>query len=192
MEWLILIALVLVVVVVAVVALNKRRSAQLRDRFGPEYERAVDRHGDRRSAESELRERLDRRRHTDLRELTEDDRDRYAGRWRVVQGMFVDDPRRAVEEGAMLVEQVMAERGYLASGDDTSDDSGDDAVVHDRYELVAVDHPELVEHYRSTRAGDVGSDSVDGLRQAFLRHRELFEALVHGDRARETEEVARA
>lgn len=191
MELLILIALVVVVVAVVVVALNKRRSAQLRDRFGPEYERVVDRHGDRRSAESELRERLDRRRHADLRELTEDDRDRYAGRWRVVQGMFVDDPRRAVDEGAQLVEQVMAERGYLASDDATHDDDGDGAVDHDRYELVAVDHPGLVEHYRSARSGDLGSESVDELRQAFLHHRQLFEALVQGEQA-EQAEVARA
>jgi hypothetical protein len=182
MMWLTLVALVVVALAVALVAIDKRRSTQLRARFGPEYERAVDRHGDRRAAESELRERLARRRDTDLRELTPEDRDRYAQRWQRVQAAFVDDPRRAVNEAALLVEQVMAERGYLGTDADADADSDGEG---DRYELVAVDHPELVERFRSADA----SGSGDDLREEFLHHRELFGELVNGDGAEPTEAV---
>ena len=58
--------------------------------------------------------------------------------------------------------------------------------VADRYELVAVDHPALVERLRN--APRVGSDgdgvdgapalSADDLRVLFLQHQEMFEALV--------------
>jgi hypothetical protein len=189
MMWLTLVVLVVVAIAVALVVIDKRRSTQLRARFGPEYERAVDCHGDRRAAESELRGRLARRRDTDLRELTPEDRNRYAERWQRVQAAFVDDPRRAVGEAAVLVEQVMAERGYLADGTDAdgadADGDGDGDGGGDRYELVAVDHPELVERFRSADA----SGSVDDLREQFLHHRELFGELVKGDGAEHAEAV---
>jgi hypothetical protein len=190
MMWLTLVILVVVALAATLVVIDKRRSTQLRARFGPEYERAVDRHGDRRAAESELRERLARRRDTDLRELTPEDRDRYAQRWQRVQAAFVDDPRRAVNEAALLVEQVMAERGYLGTGTGTDvdvdvDGDGDGEGDGDRYELVAVDHPELVERFRSADA----SGSADDLREEFLHHRELFGELVNGDGAEPTEAV---
>lgn len=186
MMWLMLVVLAAVVIAVGLFVIDKRRSTQLRARFGPEYERAVDRHGDRRAAEAELRGRLARRRATDLRELTPEDRDRYAERWQRVQAAFVDDPRRAVGEAAALVEQAMAERGYLPAGtDDDGDRDRDGDDDGDRYALVAVDHPELVERFR---AAD-GSGSVDDLRRQFLHHRELFGALVDGDRAERSEVV---
>ncbi|HEY8764600.1 MAG TPA: hypothetical protein VIM18_10430, partial [Solirubrobacteraceae bacterium] len=53
-------------IVVAVVAATawwysqKRRSEQLHQRFGPEYERAVDEHGDRGRAEAALEDRKER------------------------------------------------------------------------------------------------------------------------------------
>jgi hypothetical protein len=180
MMWLMLVVLAALAIALGLFLLVKRRSAQLQERFGPEYERAVDRHGDRRAAESELRGRLARRRDTDVRELSPDDRGRYAERWQRVQAAFVDDPRRAVSEAAVLVEQAMAERGYLAGGTDDDDDGGSD-----RYQLVAVDHPELVERFRAADA----SGSVDDLREQFLHHRELFGALVHGDGAERVEGV---
>lgn len=180
MMWLMLVVLAVLAVAAAWVVVDKRRSTQLRDRFGPEYERVAERHGDRRAAESELRGRLARRRDTDLRELTPEDRDRYAQRWQRVQAAFVDDPRRAVNEAALLVEQAMAERGYLDAGGE-----GDGDSERDRYELVAVDHPELVERFRTADA----SGSVDDLRAEFLCHRELFDALVNGDPAAHAEAV---
>jgi hypothetical protein len=190
MTWLIVVLAVVAVVAIGIVVVEKRRSALLRDRFGPEYERALDRHGDRRAAESDLRARLKRRREVDLRDLTVESRERYTSRWRLVQAAFVDDPRGSVHEAGALVEQVMAERGYLVTDADADHDG--DGVV-DRYELVAVDHPRLVERLRAVRSagdGDEGrsgatlgseSGSVDELRETFLRLRDLFDAMTEVD-----------
>ena len=59
----ILIAAVAVIIVAAVVvaALRQRRSATLQQRFGPEYDRAVQQRGSRRKAEAELGSRVERR-----------------------------------------------------------------------------------------------------------------------------------
>jgi hypothetical protein len=188
MTWLIVVLAIVAVVAIGIVVVEKRRSALLRERFGPEYERALDRHGDRRAAESDLRARLKRRREVDLRDLTVESHERYTGRWRLVQAAFVDDPRGSVHEAGALVEQVMAERGYLVTDADADQDG--DGVV-DRYELVAVDHPTLVERLRSVRSagdGDGGeatlgteSGSVDELRETFLRLRDLFDAMTEVD-----------
>jgi hypothetical protein len=187
MTWFLIALAVVAVVAIGLVIADRLRSAQLRERFGPEYERTLERHGNRRAAESDLRQRLKRHRKVDLRELTPESRDRYTTRWRTIQAAFVDDPRGSVDEAAALVDRVMDERGYLATDDGAADDGaaadGDGDGHVDRYELVAVDHPTLVEELRAAQAGDGRSRanaSVDALRNAFLHHRELFDALVRG------------
>jgi hypothetical protein len=77
MAWVIL----AIVVVLALVAIGwlwarVRRTEHLQDRFGPEYGRAVDEHGDSRSAEKELREREARREQFDIRPLAPESRAR--------------------------------------------------------------------------------------------------------------------
>jgi len=47
------IAVVIVIVVAALIVMRKRRSDQLKQRFGPEYDRAVLQHGDARHAEAQ-------------------------------------------------------------------------------------------------------------------------------------------
>jgi hypothetical protein len=56
----------------------------------------------------------------------------------------------------------------------------------ERAELVAADHPQIVQHYRAAHAareahhghpGDVGTEE---LRQAFMHYRALFDELVSG------------
>lgn len=201
MTWLMLVILVAAVVAIGIVMIDRRRSADLRQQFGPEYERAVEQHGDRRAAESALRERLDRRRSSDVHDLPPEDRERLAARWRVVQTGFVDDPQGSVAEAARLVEEAMAARGYLIDARaDASDGAihGDGAVDAeavdagavdgrgDRYDLVAVDHPMLVERFRTAPRVGAGTDGVDAapalsaddLRTLFLQHHELFEALL--------------
>ncbi len=170
MTWLIIIAIVVVLVVGAVAYLQKR-SAALKDRFGPEYERVVEERGDRRTAEAELRDRAKRHDALELHDLTPEAHDAYADQWLAVQAGFVDDPARTVAEADALVAQVMRDRGYPVD------------EWEERYEMVSVDHPELADNYRvahaihERRAGDTDV-SLDDLREAFQRYRSLFDELL--------------
>ncbi len=145
MTWVILTLVVVAVLVVAAVVIEQQRSAMLKRRFGPEYERAIDEHGDRRAAEGALRQRLKRRKSVELLDLTPATAERYSAQWRAVQAGFVDDPQGSVTSARTLVDQLIVERGYR-------DGEGADVGAGDRMELVAIDHPEQVAHYRDGRA----------------------------------------
>ena len=164
-----------VVVVVAALAIwqvtARQRRERLRGRFGPEYDRTLDRTaGDRRAAESELAEREKRREQLEIRPLSAAARDRYSGSWREVQALFVDEPRTAVRDADQLVISVMRERGYPM--DDFEQRAAD----------VSVDHPDVVENYRAahriSEASERGDATTEDLRQAMRHYRALFEDLL--------------
>ncbi|MGR6921337.1 hypothetical protein ACU635_44445 [[Actinomadura] parvosata] len=168
------------VVVVAVVALaavgyfvlqQQKRRAHLRERFGPEYERMVAEHDNRREAEQELLNREQRHAELDIRPLTQESRDTYASRWTEVQERFVDAPGFAVTEADQLVTAVMAERGYPTEN------------FEQRVSDLSVGHAETLDHYRkaheiSGRAARKEA-STEELRQAMVHYRALFEELLH-------------
>ena len=171
-----LIALVVVVVLVIVVAIalymRKRRktTAELRDRFGPEYERAVLQHGSERKAEAKLADRETRVEMLKIRDLDATERERYVAQWQAVQSRFVDYPKGAVTEADELVCSLMRTRGYpVADFDQRAAD-------------ISVDHPRVVENYRS--AHDIalrlgrGEASTEELRTAMIHYRSLFDELV--------------
>ena len=173
MTWLVVALVAVALIAIGAYVMERQRSAALRRRFGPEYERALgEADGNRRAAETQLRERLRRRAAVDVRDLEPAVRARYSSRWRALQMGFVDDPAAAVAEAAALVDQLVDERGYAAAA--SADDGADD-----RYELVAVDHAVAVEQHRQAR-GVPDDGPVDDLRQAFLHHRALFQALLGG------------
>lgn len=173
MTWLVVALVAVALIAIGAYVMERQRSAALRRRFGPEYERALgEADGNRRAAETQLRERLRRRAAVDVRDLEPAVRARYSSRWRALQMGFVDDPAAAVAEAAALVDQLVDERGYAAAA--SADDGADD-----RYELVAVDHAVAVEQHRQAR-GVPHDGPVDDLRQAFLHHRALFQALLGG------------
>ena len=116
--------------------LQKKKTQELRTKFGPEYDKAVDAHQDRSHAESELEKREKRVAQFHVRPLRDDERARYAEDWRVEQSLFVDDPRAAVKHADTLVQDVMKRRGYPVS--DFEQNAAD----------LSVDHPRVVEHYR--------------------------------------------
>ncbi|HET6952687.1 MAG TPA: hypothetical protein VFI47_20055 [Acidimicrobiales bacterium] len=181
MTWVIVLLVVALIVVAGALVMERWRSAALRARFGPEYERAVEAHGDRRGAEAALRTRVKQRAEIDLREMTPAVVEPLVREWRTVQSSFVDEPRASVSAAEALVERAMTVRGYPTT---VADDGGD------RLDLVAVDHGDLVGGYRKARSavhrdgGDAEEVSLDDLRQVFLRYRALFDALV--DRRAET------
>ena len=170
------VVLVLIVAAVALSVYRKKQTDQLRNDFGDEYERAVELGGDRRSAESELRERRKMHDSLDIRPLTTLEAGGFASRWRDVQARFVDDPDNAVAGADDLVAEVMRTRGYDLDAID------DDTDGRDVIDLVSVDHPDVVQQYREGhdlyRRSLTGDGSTEDLRQAMMRFRSLFEALV--------------
>src|SRR5262245_47018658 len=106
-EWIAVVAAVAIGVALIVWLVATRSSRQshamLKRRFGPEYERAVQKHGDVASAERELRERQKRVESLQLKPLSEADRERFSADWEVVQARFVDDPSGAVGAADELI-----------------------------------------------------------------------------------------
>jgi hypothetical protein len=168
--WVLLIVLVVLVAAAVWAAARQRRSASLRNRFGPEYDRTVESAEDRRGAEHDLLDRARRRERLDIVPLPEAARARYAEQWRVIQERFIDDPAGSVGAAHSLLDQVMSERGYP-----TRD-------FEEQADLVSVDHPRVVENYRAayavyTRQRE-GQASTEDLRDALVRYRSLFDELL--------------
>jgi hypothetical protein len=163
-------AIVVLAVVVFLVARRVRQRRELRDWFGPEYDRSVESARSRRAAEGDLARRSERREGLEIRPLTQAAQQRYAAQWNELQRRFVDRPEVAVVEADDLITQVMRDRGYPV--DDFEAQS----------ELVSVDHPGVVQNYRDahgiyTRTTS-GEASTEDLRRAVLAYRVLFEELV--------------
>lgn len=171
----IVIAAAAVIVLLAIVwsATRAKRTRSLQDTFGREYDRTVDQAGDRRAAERELRERQKQHDKLDIRPLSPESRDRYVRRWQSTQTRFVDDPRGAVAEADTLVQEVMQERGYP-----TKD-------FERRVADVSVDHPDVVEKYRTAdgiaRASERGEASTEDMRHSVRHYRALFAELLETD-----------
>ena len=69
-------AVAVVVVLAVFFAMRKRRSRALADRFGSEYDRALEATGEKTKAEAELEARTKRVEHLSIRPLTTNERDR--------------------------------------------------------------------------------------------------------------------
>jgi hypothetical protein len=170
--WIVIVVAIVALAAVAWYVFSQRRTTQLRDRFGPEYDRVSGDVGSKREAESELREREARRENLEIRPLDEASRTRYQESWQDVQKQFVDDPPAAVDAADSLLRAVMGERGYPAEED-----------FDRRAADVSVDHPHVVESYREGRrlahASRTDDDSTtENLRKAMNHYRALFEELV--------------
>ena len=172
--WIVLAVIVLVVLgLVAAAAMRKRRSEQLREGFGPEYDRVVEDTGDRRAAERELSERRKRHEELEIVSLSDGVRARYAEEWKQVQARFVDEPDAAVRDADQLVQRVMSDRGSPVADD-----------FERRAADVSVDYPDVVENFRDGHRLAAESDT-ESLRQAMVHFRSLFAELLEGDRDRE-------
>lgn len=167
---LIALAVLVVLAVLGLLIARKKKSDGLKERFGPEYDRAVDGSDNRRDAERELRQRAERRDELDIRPLDPARRDGYAAEWRVTQEEFVDRPSEAVSQASRLVEQVMRERGYPT--EDFDQMSRD----------VSVDHASVVSEYRAaheiSQRNERGQAGTEQLRQAMVHYRSLFADLL--------------
>jgi hypothetical protein len=171
---LVIVAAVLIAGLVAWLAYRKQQSRRLRERFGPEYDRTMERAGGRREAESDLEERVARRDELELRPLSREARDTYLRQWELTQAEFVDRPGAAVEHAHALLDETMTARGYPVGEE-----------FEERLDLISVDHPDVVEHYRfadrlhhESEAADDTAISTEDRRQALLHYRALFAHLL--------------
>ena len=171
-------ALVVIIVVAVLLGLalavwlymRSKRSAELRERFGPEYRRTVAERGERGEAEKELAQRQRRVEELNIRPLAADERQQFEERWTSVQAQFVDDPPGAIRVADELVGEVMAARGYPVSD------------FEQRASDVSVNHPNVVKNYRLAHkisiASERGEAGTEELRQAMVHYRSLFEELL--------------
>jgi hypothetical protein len=168
--YIVIAVVVVLAIIVAVMLATRRKSEQLHSTFGSEYDRTVETTGDRREAERELSGRVERRKQLNIVPLPEPTRQQYLAQWQRVQAGFVDAPVESVRQADVLVSQVMTDRGYPM------------AEFDQRAEDVSVDHPNVVENYRSAHAislasGQGGADT-EALRRAITEYRALFSDLL--------------
>jgi len=169
----VVVLIVAVAVLLGIMLTRKRQSRHLRSHFGTEYDRAMDKTGDRKKAERELHAREKRVAKFELRPLPPLDRSRYLATWTALQATFVDDPASAVRNADDLLGEIMGARGYPMSD------------FEQRAADLSVDHPTVVQNYRAAHAialkhqhGDAGTED---LRQALIHYRGLFDELVNDD-----------
>ena len=169
----IVILIIVLLVIVAAVGLylfQQQRSKRLRSRFGPEYERAVQEHGSALKAEQALRAREKRMEKMHLRPLSDAERERFGHQWQQIQSRFVDDPAGSIREADHLVYEVMMVRGYPM------------ADFEHRAEDISVDHPEVVQTYRSAHeialSEKEGKATTEDLRKGLVYYRELSDNLI--------------
>lgn len=160
---------IVVVLMIAWLVVRRQRSARLRQRFGPEYDRAVREVGATR-ADAVLLEREKRVEKFSLRAIAPDERERFISEWRVIQSQFVDDPQGAVTAADLLVDKVMQARGYPMTD------------FEQRAADISVGHPHVVANYRAARLIALrhreGQATTEDLRQAMIYYRSLFDDLL--------------
>ncbi len=168
----ILVAVVFLVIgVLLAMAFSRiQQTKQLKERFGSEYDRALNDMGDKRQAESELQARLDHVQKLNIRPLAAEETDRFTREWQATQTEFVDHPLTSLQKANRLIKEVMSARGYPV--DDFEQRAAD----------ISVDHPELVMNYRELHAiaakGNQDGISTEEMRQAMVHGRALFHDLV--------------
>ena len=169
------VALVIVLAVVWVVTRqrNRRKTEELRGRFGSEYDLALREHGSRARAEAALMERVQRVNRMTIRTLSIEERDGFLEEWETIQARFIDHPRGAVTEADELINSILKARGYEGGPFDR------------RIADLSVHHASLVEPYRRANGVTVGAGrnevTTEELRSAMLLYRALIEELLQTD-----------
>jgi limonene-1,2-epoxide hydrolase len=170
------IILISVIVILIAAALwfvyRERRSAHLKEQFGPEYNYTVRQYGDESRAQDALAARARRVERFTVRALSPEEHDRFVQRWESVQRSFVDDPAGSIQGADTLVNELLTARAYPV------------ADFEHRAEDISVDHPHVVQNYRAAHSiyerQVIGKAGTEELRQAFVHYRALFEELLEG------------
>ncbi len=167
---LVVVAIWIVVGLVIWIASRRFRSMRLKKKYGSEYDYTLDKLGDRRTAEAELKEREKRIHQLELHDLDDNERNRYQTEWTEVQAEFVDDPNSSLEQASRLITEVMIARGFPV--EDFEQRTADLSVLY----------PESAPIYRRANAVTTknkdGAATTEDLRQAILDYRTLFTQLL--------------
>ena len=167
-----IVALVVIIAVVVAILVRERRkkTERLRARFGSEYERTVLERGSERNAQAALAAREERIESLKIHDLAPAERERFLNEWQLVQSRFVDHPRGSVIEADELVASLMHARGYPV------------VDFEQRAADISVNHPRVVENYRSAHAIAQRPSSTEitteDMRTAMLQYRALFDELL--------------
>jgi hypothetical protein len=168
-----ILAIVLIVLVAGAIAwlvMQKQKSANLKRRFGSEYDRAIKEYGNRAKAEAELSKREQRVAGLKIIPVTATEAARFSNAWSSLQGRFVDDPKGVVAQADLLVRELMLKRGYPI---------GDFEL---RAADISVDHPGVVKNYRAAQviaARNARAEAdTEELRTAVVHYRTLFDELL--------------
>ncbi|MFD9500135.1 hypothetical protein [Streptomyces sp. NPDC060035] len=165
----IIVAVVLVAVLGYFLVRGRTGGGQgLRRRFGPEYDRTVDRHnGDTKAAEHELAERVKLHGHLEEQPLSQETREAYAARWTAVQEQFIDSPTEAIAEADALLAQLARDRGFP-----------DGSRFEEQTAAISVHHAEHVDGYRKVHTAVRGQGDTEEMRKALIESRALFDVLL--------------
>jgi len=168
---LVIVLAVIALIVVGIIVMawwRIQRSNRLQERFGPEYDRALEEKGDRRQAEKELEARVAHVKALNVRPLSAEEVNRYALEWQETQRQFVDEPLAALQKADRLIREVMKARGYPVED------------FEQRVADISVDYPELVADYRGMHRIAIKEDKAgtEEIRQAMVHGRALFENLI--------------
>ena len=147
-----------------------RRTAALRERFGPEYSVMLLEYGSRRKAEDVLEIRLRHVEALTLRPVNDGERRRCLAEWDDIQRRFADHPRGAVTEADELISSVLTARGYTGGRFDH------------RVAEISVHHARHADPYRRAnaivaRAGK-NEATLEELRSAMILYRSLLDELL--------------
>ena len=167
----IIIAVVVVLVIVSLIlAPVFARRKRFQNKFGPEYDHAVQTMGNEKKAQIELDA---RKKHVDtlnIRPLSISERERFLADWAAIQAKFVDQPGQATVEADHLIMEVMKIRDYPVSD------------FEQRAADISVNYPALVSNYRAAREiaikNELRQASTEELRQALIYYRALFDELL--------------
>jgi hypothetical protein len=160
-----IVVIVALIVVAAVAAIPALRRARMRRQFGPEYDRLAKELGAKK-ADAELSARLRRAEALGIHPLSPEQQASYSDGWTTVQERFVDKPAGAVSAADTLIWDVMRDRGYPADDRNAS------------MEALSVYHANAFYGYRQVSEMNPESATTEDLRQALIRCRAQFEALL--------------
>jgi hypothetical protein len=167
----VIVVVAIIVIVVALALYFRNRTRTLRARFGPEYDRVVGQeNGNTRRAEAILDKRQKRIQKLQIRRLSPEESGRFSAEWKRVQELFVDRPQEALTRADKLVIEALSACGYPAG------------EFEQRAVDISVQHPQVVENYRSAHDIAVhasrGETTTEDLRRAMQHYRSVLEDIL--------------